>query len=75
MREKSSVTCNKGAALVFYLPSAQSQANQEEGNELKMLDLLKKTVLWIRKGFNADPDTDSDPAFFVHADPDPDPGF
>ncbi len=31
----------------------------------------------IRIGFNADPDTDPDPAFFVNADadPDPDPGF
>jgi hypothetical protein len=26
-------------------------------------------MLWIRTGFNADPD----PAFFVNADPDPDP--
>jgi hypothetical protein len=25
--------------------------------------------------FNADPDTDLDPAFFLIADPDPDPGF
>ena len=24
---------------------------------------------------NSDPDTDSDPAFFLIADPDPDPGF
>jgi hypothetical protein len=34
-------------------------------------------VLWIRIGFNADPDTDPDPAFIVNADPesDPDPGF
>jgi hypothetical protein len=37
---------------------------------------VKSTVvLWIRTGFNADPD----PAFFVNADPDPDadpdPGF
>jgi hypothetical protein len=29
--------------------------------------------MWIRIGFNADPDPD--PAFFVNADPDPDPGF
>jgi len=27
-------------------------------------------VLWIRVGFNADPD----PAFYLNADPDPDPG-
>ncbi len=29
-------------------------------------------MLWIRIGFNADPDTD--PAFYLNADPDPDPG-
>ncbi len=28
-------------------------------------------VLWIRIGFNADPD----PGLFVNADPDPNPGF
>jgi hypothetical protein len=34
-------------------------------------------VLRIRIGFNADPDMDPDPAFFVNADldTDPDPGF
>jgi len=31
----------------------------------------KKAVLRNRIGFNADPDTDPDPAFFVNADPDP----
>jgi hypothetical protein len=30
-------------------------------------------VLRIRIGFNADPDTDPDPAIFVNADPDTDP--
>jgi hypothetical protein len=30
-------------------------------------------VLRIRIGFNTDPDTDPDPAFFVIADPDTDP--
>ncbi len=29
-----------------------------------------KAVLWIRIGFNADPD----PAFYLNADSDPDPG-
>ncbi len=35
--------------------------------------LFQKSVLWIRTGFNSDPD----PAFYVNADPDtdPDPGF
>jgi hypothetical protein len=33
---------------------------------------LLKPVLRIRIGFNADPDADPDPAFFVNADPDPD---
>jgi hypothetical protein len=27
--------------------------------------------LWIRINFNADPDTDPDPAIFLMADPDP----
>ncbi len=31
-------------------------------------------MLWIRIAFNADPDTDPDPAFYLNADPDPDPG-
>ncbi len=35
----------------------------------------KKSVLRIRIGFNAEPDTDHDLAFFVNPDPDPDPGF
>jgi hypothetical protein len=30
-------------------------------------------MLRIRIGFNADPDTDQDQAFFVNADPDTDP--
>ncbi len=32
-------------------------------------------MLWIRIGFNTDADADTDPAFFVNADPDQDPGF
>jgi hypothetical protein len=31
-----------------------------------------QAVLWILIDFNADPDTDLDPAFFVDADPDQD---
>jgi hypothetical protein len=35
------------------------------------LGLNLGAVLRIHIGFNADPDTDLDPAFFVNADPDP----
>jgi hypothetical protein len=35
----------------------------------------QSAVLWIRTGFNADPETDPDTAFFVNVDLDPDPGF
>jgi hypothetical protein len=30
-------------------------------------------MLWFRKGFNADPHPDPNPAFYHNADPDPDP--
>jgi hypothetical protein len=41
------------------------------------LEQCKHSVLRIRIGFNADPETNPDPAFFVNTgpDPDPDPGF
>jgi hypothetical protein len=31
------------------------------------------SVLWIRMGFNADPNPDPNPPFYLNADPDPDP--
>jgi hypothetical protein len=39
--------------------------------------LEMEAVLRIRSGFNKDADGETDPAFFVNADPnpDPDPGF
>jgi hypothetical protein len=43
-------------------------------NVLHTENTALKPMLWIRTGFNADPDMDPDPAFFVNADPDPDPG-
>jgi hypothetical protein len=36
---------------------------------------LQSSVADIRIGFDADPDTATDPAFLVNADPDPDPGL
>jgi hypothetical protein len=38
-----------------------------------MTSISLQPVLRIRIGFNADPETDPDPAFFVNADPDTDP--
>ncbi len=34
------------------------------------VEILQKPVLWIRIGFNADPD----PVFYLNVDPDPDQG-
>ncbi len=48
---------------------------------VNMTSISLQPVLRIRIGFNADPETDPDPAFFVNADPDtdtdsdPDPRF
>ncbi len=39
-------------------------------SELKLTDSVSDPHC-----FNADPDANSDPAFYVNADPDPDPGF
>ncbi len=51
-----------------------SQQGGDKGNiRWKYPELMrchKRTGLWIRIGFNADPD----PAFYLSADPDPDPG-
>ncbi len=32
-----------------------------------------KSLVWIRIGFNADPDINPNPAFYLNADPDPNP--
>jgi hypothetical protein len=48
----------------------------ENGKNLPALLNLTKSVIVVHPNihrFNADPDTDSDPAFFLIADPDPDP--
>jgi hypothetical protein len=41
---------------------------------MHIIDILMKAGLWIRFVY-ADPDTDTNPAFFIIADPVPDPGF
>jgi hypothetical protein len=37
---------------------------------MPMTSVSKKSVIWVRMGFSADPDVDRDPAFFVNAHPD-----
>jgi hypothetical protein len=44
--------------------------NHEQFYVTHILGLLKEAVLWIRIGFNGEPD----PSFHLKADPDPDPG-
>ncbi len=45
---------------------------ERENNE-HVSPFYRNQMLWICISFNADRDTDADPAFFVNADPDTDP--